>query len=120
MSLVDRMGAPLRTCERAGCSDRGVLYPEVIVPPRGYPIERGVRMSINVVLCKRHAGEERVENFLTDQFRAMAAAQVGRSPIPLDFERAEIRLKTIGGKDWERLQKQAREGRQGRDRRKLN
>lgn len=115
MPILDRFGEPILYCAAPGCRNRATVYPIVVIPPQGYPLSRGVKAVVSLILCRKHGREEKAETFLTDQFRAMASATTGGSPVPLDFDRAEIRLGIVGDKRWQEFQGQAGQARRGRE-----
>ncbi len=93
---------------------RAVVFPELVIPPVGHPHSRGLKINIGLSLCRKHGEAEVPENFLTDQLKEMARAMVKASPIPLDFDRAKLNLRPIGGKEWNEAADIAREGQDGR------
>lgn len=107
MALLDRFGEPIHYCAAPGCTNRGVVYPEIVIPPLGYPASRGLRTVVRLILCRKHGQEEKAENFMTDRFREMCSAMVRPSPIPLDFDKATIRLGIVGDKRWKAAEGQA-------------
>lgn len=113
-ALLDSRGQAIRHCASPGCPARAIVFPELVIPPQGHPHSRGLKINIGLGLCRKHGAEEVPANFLTDELKAMASAMVRASPVPLDFERARINLKPIGGKEWEEAADIAREGQAGR------
>jgi hypothetical protein len=115
--LVDGNGVTLKLCAAPGCYHRAIVFPELVIPPVGHPHTRGLKINIGLALCRKHGLEEKPETFLTDQLRNMASTLVKPSPIPLDFDRARINLKPIGGEDWNKSVGIAREAQAARYRR---
>lgn len=91
-------------CARIGCSERGTKYIAVAIPPKGYPIERGIEPIFGVALCPKHAEEAVPEDFISEQgkraLEEALAASIEGQPAPLDFDRAEKRIRDIGDKPW--------------------
>jgi hypothetical protein len=115
--ILDSRGQPIRRCGNPGCGQLATHYVEVLVPPKGGGIERAFRSTIGLMLCLPHAREERVETFLTPQFRLMVASVVAsRSRVPPDFERAEVKVRKLDDRRWLETQRAAAEGREGRRR----
>jgi hypothetical protein len=113
-TILDRAGNPIHHCATPGCRERGIVYPQVIVPPRGHPLTKGVKAVVRLILCRKHGQREEVGTFLTDNFRAMLSATVARSPVPLDFDRATLKMRVVGDKPWRENEERAASARQRR------
>lgn len=113
-TILGPNGEPIRHCAHPGCSNLATVYPQVIVPPRGYPAKQGFKTVVGIGLCLKHGREEVPGTFLTDEFRRMAQAVVASSPIPLDFDRTEIKLRPLGDKPWRDFTSAAIAARKGR------
>jgi hypothetical protein len=116
MSLLDQHGNAIIRCTSPDCTNRATVFPELQIPPKGHGFGQCLKLRIALPLCVKHGKAEKPETFLTDNLRRMASATVDKSPVPLDFDRARISLKAIGGDEWQAASHAASIARAGRQR----
>lgn len=96
-------------CVQAGCERAATNYLRIKVPPYGYPVARGVALSLGLELCREHAAETKASDLLgvdlKQKLREITRI-ISRSDVPLDFTRAKIEVRSIGDAEWQLLKGQ--------------
>lgn len=92
-------------CARADCTRKPSRYLELLVPPKGFGMDRALRVTIGLALCKDHAHETTVDEMMGTGM----AEPIVELPRMLglqqpDLARAELRVRHLGDDNWQSFQ----------------
>lgn len=90
------------TCEHKGCNRKSSHYLTLYTPAVGHPDEMNISGIIGIKLCKDHARQATVADFLTPELMdatRWAVRFVARSMIPPDFDRSWLEVRRFD-KAW--------------------